>query len=45
VPVRDVVTDYRTRAVEALDSMTLAPSETEAVQSYFDHLAGSTGAE
>ena len=43
VPVRDVVTDYRTRAVDALNTMSLAPSETEAVQSYFDYLAGSTG--
>ncbi len=44
VAVRDVVTQYGTQAVDALDTMSLAPSETEAVESYFDYLAGSTGA-
>ncbi|MEL6980934.1 MAG: hypothetical protein AAFO29_00765, partial [Actinomycetota bacterium] len=44
VPVRDVVTDYRSRAVAALDDLRLAPSETDAVQSYFDRLAEATGA-
>jgi hypothetical protein len=43
VPVRDVVTDYQSRAVDAVDTMSLAPSETEAVQSYFDYLAEITG--
>ncbi len=44
VAVRDVVTQYGSEAVDALDSMSLAPSETEAVRSYFDYLADSTGA-
>jgi hypothetical protein len=43
VAVRDVVTQYGDQAVDALDNMSLAPSETEAVQSYFDYLAGTTG--
>jgi hypothetical protein len=43
VPVRDVVTQYGSQAVDALDGLTLAPSETEAVESYFDYLAATTG--
>ncbi len=43
VPVRDVVSAYRDRAVDAVDSLSLAPSETEAVETYFDYLAGLTG--
>ncbi len=43
VPVRDVVTQYGSQAVDALNTMSLTPSETEAVQSYFDYLAGTTG--
>jgi hypothetical protein len=43
VPVRDVVGDYRRRAVDSLDSLSLAPSETAVVQEYFDQLAATTG--
>jgi hypothetical protein len=45
VAVRDVVSDYRSQAVDSLDSLDLAPSETDAVRSYFDRLAETTGAD